>query len=47
MYEAIYLKTGVKVKAWLNPEEGEDWYLIEFSNGASINVYKSEIELLP
>ena len=47
MHEAIYLKTGAKVKAWLNPESGEDWYLIEFENGASICVYKDQIELLP
>lgn len=42
---AIYIKTGETVKAWKNEEAGEDMYLIEFANGATLNVFESEIEL--
>ncbi len=44
METAIYKRSGKKVKAWLNPEEGDGWYTIEFENGASINVPKEELE---
>ena len=46
MKKAIYKKTSHFVTAWLNPEAGEDWYLIQFENGSTINCHKRELEFI-
>ena len=45
--KAIFRRTGAEVKAEKHMKDGEEWYNIEFSNGASIDVKESEIELKP
>lgn len=46
MKEAIYLRSQMPVKAWLDESNGKDWYLIEFENGATINCYKTELKFI-
>lgn len=46
MYKAIHKQSNNEVKAWVNQEEGTNWFTIEFEGGQSINVHAFELEFI-
>ena len=38
-----YKRTGAEVKIYQNNELEEGFYLVEFSNGAEVNIHKNEL----
>jgi len=44
METAIYKKSNQPVTVYEDNSLDEDWYLIQFSNGSSINCHKNQLD---